>query len=98
MYSPCHYGWLNEDICSLPGGCQNCRKTHESAKGLEMRCRSVIMPFYKSVLPPPFEYSSRGQLSYLNEATNDRVRGQRRAVELIRGLGKAMGAEVRRWV
>lgn len=55
------------------------------------------MPFYKSVVQPHFEYSSRGQLSYLNEDVNERVKGQLRAAELIRGLRNEMGAEARRW-
>lgn len=56
------------------------------------------MPFYKSVVHPHFEYSSQGQLSYLNEDINERAKGQRRAVELIRGIRIEMGAEARGWI
>lgn len=61
-------------------------------RGWRMRCGNIIMPFYKSVVHPHFEYSSQGQLSYLNEDINERVKGQWRAVELIRGTGDEVGA------
>lgn len=56
------------------------------------------MPFYKSLVHPHLEYSSQGQLSYLNEDINERAKGQRRAVELIRGIRIEMGAEARGWI
>lgn len=56
-------------------------------RGWRMRCRNIVMPFYKSVVHPYFECSSQGQLSYLKEDINERVKGQQRAVELIRGIG-----------
>lgn len=50
-----------------------------------MRYRN-IMPFNKSVVRPHSECSSQGQLSYLNEDINERLKGQQRAVWLIRGI------------
>lgn len=50
------------------------------------------MPSYKSVVHPHFEYSSQGHLSYLNEDINERVKGQWRAVKLIRDIGDEVGA------
>lgn len=34
IYSRCHYGQLDEDICSMPSGHQSCDKTQDGVAGL----------------------------------------------------------------
>lgn len=54
------------------------------------------MPFSKSVVHPDSVRSSCGQLSYLKEGINERLKGQRRAVWLIReASGVRRGAEAK---
>ena len=50
-----------------------------------MRCGNIT-PFNKSAAHPLSERSSQGQLSYLNEEINERLKGQQRAVWLMRGI------------
>lgn len=57
-----------------------------------MRCGNMTMPFYKSVVHPLFEYNIQGWLAYLYENINERVKGQKGAVEMIRGTEDGMHA------